>query len=100
MNNTSFRPGNSLDRLRDVIDRGLPKADFTPDMYGAPEAPMTVQQSPFIAGRNYETARHALNHIRPEDMAEFLADYLISRTGRVKASMIGADIARIAETGK
>ena len=98
--NTSptFPDGSHLARLGDMIAT----RKLTPDelaTIGMGEAPRDVQSSPFVHRGNLQRARFALDAIPREIMAEFLADYLITRFDKVRASFIGRDIARKAETG-
>mgnify|MGYP005614190621 FL=1 len=67
---------------------------------GMGEPPRDVQGSPFIRKRNLMNLRAALASVPREVLAEALAEMLTQRFDRVRASMIGRDVARIAEGGK
>lgn len=67
---------------------------------GMGEPPRDVQGTPYVDRRNLQNLRAALDNVPHEILADAIADALIRRFGKVRASFIGRDIARIAETGK
>jgi len=100
----TIHEGNSLRDLADIIadmrghtgTRELTEAEL---QVAYSERP-SPQRSPMVQRGNLQTACFALNNIAPEIMAEFLADYLVGRFDRVRASFIGRELAEIAETRK
>ena len=100
----TFPPGDSLRGLSDIIAdmRGhtgtheLTEAELQVAMYEAP----SVQGSPWVQRQNRDVLLDALNLFEHEDMADTLAAYFLTRFGKVRTSLIGRDIARIAEEKK
>lgn len=89
----TFQSGNSLHPLADAI-ANLGAA------IGMGEVPRNVQNSPFIARRNLTNLRDAINNVPREILAEALADILVARFGKARASLLLRDAVKITETVK
>ncbi len=93
----------AMSRLRGVIEtmrRAVPpetRALTDDEMRSIGELPLLPGNGAIVQAADRRTARFALDKVRPEDMAEFLADYLRVRLDPMRAALVLQRAADIAE---